>query len=36
MARMLRWIGAPRMPFCVADADRVFVKNPDSNDSRTR
>ena len=29
MARMLRWIGAPRMPFCVADADRVFVKNPD-------
>ena len=29
MARMLRWIGAPRMPFCVADSDRVFVKNPD-------
>ncbi|WP_251980834.1 DEAD/DEAH box helicase family protein, partial [Salinibacter ruber] len=29
MARMLRWIGAPRMPFCVADADRVFVKNPE-------
>ena len=29
MARMLRWIGAPRMPFCVADSDRVFVKNPE-------
>ena len=29
MARMLRWSGAPRMPFCVADSDRVFVKNPD-------
>ena len=29
MARMLRWIGAPRLPFCVADSDRVFVKNPD-------
>ena len=27
MARMLRWIGAPRMPFCVADASRVFLKN---------
>jgi superfamily II DNA or RNA helicase len=26
---MLRWIGAPRMPFCVANSDRVFVKNPD-------
>jgi len=29
MARMLRWIGAPRLPFCVADSDRVFVKNPE-------
>jgi len=27
MARMLRWIGAPRMPFCVADSSRVFLKN---------
>ena len=27
MARMLRWIGAPRMPFCVADASEVFLKN---------
>ncbi len=29
MARMLRWIGAPPMPFCVADASEVYLKNPD-------
>ncbi len=28
MARMLRWIGAPPMQFCVADSSRVFLKNP--------
>lgn len=28
MARMLRWIGAPPMRFCVADSSRVFLKNP--------
>jgi superfamily II DNA or RNA helicase len=29
MARMLRWIGAPPMPFCVADSSEVYLKNPD-------
>jgi len=28
MARMLRWIGAPPMQFCVADSSQVFLKNP--------
>ncbi|PSQ78883.1 MAG: helicase [Bacteroidetes bacterium QH_7_62_13] len=28
MGRMLRWIGAPPMQFCVADSSRVFLKNP--------
>lgn len=27
LAEMLQWIGAPRLPFCVADADEVFLKN---------
>ena len=27
MARMLRWIGAPPMRFCVADSSEVFLKN---------
>ena len=29
MARMLQWIGAPPMPFCVADSSEVYLKNPD-------
>lgn len=28
MARMLRWIGAPPLQFCIADSSRVFLKNP--------
>ena len=27
MARMLRWIGAPPIPFCVADSSEVYLKN---------
>ena len=27
MARMLHWIGAPPMRFCVADSSEVFLKN---------
>ena len=27
LAQMLRWIGAPRLPFTVADSDEVFLKN---------
>ena len=27
MAQMLRWIGAPPTPFCVADSSEVYLKN---------
>jgi superfamily II DNA or RNA helicase len=27
MAQMLRWIGAPPLPFCVADSSEVYLKN---------
>ncbi len=27
MARMLHWIGAPPMPFAVADANEIYLKN---------
>ncbi len=29
LAQMLRWLGGPPLPFCVADRSEVFVKNPD-------
>jgi superfamily II DNA or RNA helicase len=29
LAQMLRWIGAPPLPFTIADADEVFLKNDD-------
>ena len=27
LAQMLSWIGGPRLPFCIADSDAVFLKN---------
>ncbi len=29
LAQMLHWIGAPPMPFCVADSSEVYLKNDD-------
>ena len=29
LAQMLQWIGAPPLPFTIADADEVFLKNDD-------
>ena len=29
LAQMLRWIGAPPLPFCIADSSEVYLKNDD-------